>query len=184
MSMVNSWIETELGDFKLRFAKVEDVPLILTFIRELASYENLLDEVVATEKGLRESLFERKVAEVIIGEFKGEPVGFALFFHNFSTFVGKPGIYLEDLYVKPEMRGKGIGKIMLSFLGKLAVERKCGRLEWWCLNWNEPSIQFYKRMGAVPMEEWTVYRVTDNALDHLAGEFNGKSKQDKESKSE
>lgn len=176
MQMNNLYIETELSNFKLRFAEVGDVPLILTFIRELASYENLLDQVAATEEGLRESLFERKAAEVIIGEYKGEPVGFALFFHNFSTFVGKQGIYLEDLYVKPEMRGKGIGKIILSFLGKLAVERNCGRLEWWCLDWNEPSIQFYKSIGAIPMDEWTVYRVTSNALDHLAGEFREKSK--------
>lgn len=175
--MVNAYIETQLSDFKLRFAQAEDVPLILTFIRELASYENLLEEVVATEEVLRDSLFARRTAEVVFGEFKDEPVSFALFFHNFSTFLGKPGIYLEDLYVKPEMRGKGIGKIMLSFLADLAVERKCGRLEWWCLDWNEPSIRFYKKMGAVPMEDWTVYRVTDQALDRLAGEFRGNNKE-------
>lgn len=164
-------IDTKLNDFKIRFAEIEDVPLILEFIKGLASYENLLDEVVATEEILKESLFERKMAEVIIGEYKNEPVAFALFFHNFSTFLGRPGIYLEDLYVKPEMRGKGIGKMMLSFLAKLCVERKCGRLEWWCLDWNKPSIEFYKQMGAVPMDEWTVYRVCDNALDKLAKAF-------------
>jgi len=166
-------IDTNLDDFKIRFAEEKDVPLILEFIRELADYEKLLNEVVATEEILRESLFERKMAEVIIGEYKKEPVAFALFFHNFSTFLGRPGIYLEDLYVKPEMRGKGIGKKMLSYLAKLCVERKCGRLEWWCLDWNTPSIEFYKKMGAIPMDEWTVYRVCGDALNKLAMEFDG-----------
>jgi len=161
-------MDTKLDGFKLRFAQEKDVPLILSFIKELAEYEKMGDEVVATQEILKESLFVRKAAEVIIGEHEGIPVGFALFFHNFSTFLGRPGIYLEDLYVKPEMRGKGIGKIMLSFLAKLAVERKCGRLEWWCLDWNEPSIRFYKQMGAVPMDEWTVYRVCGKALVDLA----------------
>lgn len=166
-------IDTNLDDFKIRFAEEKDVPLILEFIRELADYEKLLNEVVATEEILRESLFERKMAEVIIGEYKKEPVAFALFFHNFSTFLGRPGIYLEDLYVKPEMRGKSIGKKMLSYLAKLCVERKCGRLEWWCLDWNTPSIEFYKKMGAIPMDEWTVYRVCGDALNKLAMEFDG-----------
>lgn len=133
----------------------------------------MLPEVVATEDILKESLFERKMAEVIIGEYKYEPVSFALFFYNFSTFLGLPGLYLEDLYVRPEMRGKGIGKLMLSFLAKLAVERKCGRLEWWCLDWNKPSIGFYKQLGAVPMEDWTVFRVTDETLVNLARDFSG-----------
>lgn len=164
-------LDTKLDDFRLRFAERSDVALILNFIKELANYEKMLDEVVATEEILLESLFERKVAEVIIGEYKNKPVAFALFFHNFSTFLGRPGIYLEDLYVRPEMRGKGMGKIMLSYLAKLAIERNCGRLEWWCLDWNEPSIQFYKQMGAVPMDEWTVYRVDDKALDELAMKF-------------
>jgi GNAT superfamily N-acetyltransferase len=164
-------IPTKLNDFKLRFAEINDVPLILEFIKELADYEKMLNEVVATEDILRESLFVRRAAEVVIGEYKNKPVAFALFFHNFSTFLGRPGIYLEDLYVKPEMRGKGIGKIMLSFLAKLAKERNCGRLEWWCLDWNESSIEFYTQMGAVPMDEWTVYRVHDDALDRLAGTF-------------
>lgn len=165
-------IDTKLNEFKIRFAEVKDVPLILEFIKELAQYENMLKEVVATEEILMESLFERKAAEVIIGEYENKPVAFALFFHNFSTFLGRPGIYLEDLYVKPEMRGKGIGKIMLSYLAKLSVERKCGRLEWWCLDWNEPSIKFYKQMGATPMDEWTVYRVCDDGLEKLADKFN------------
>lgn len=165
------FIDTKLSDFKLRFAELDDVPLILEFIKELAKYERMLPEVVATEELLRESLFERKIAEVIIGEFRDKPVGFALFFYNFSTFVGRPGIYLEDLFVKPEMRGQGIGEIMLSFLAKLAIERKCGRLEWSCLDWNEPSIKFYKRLRAIPMDEWTVYRVSDEGLNELAASF-------------
>lgn len=164
-------VDTKLDDFKLRFAEINDVPLIFEFIKELANYEKMIHEVVATEDDLIESLFERKVAEVIIGEYKNKAVAFALFFHNFSTFLGRPGIYLEDLYVRPEMRGKGIGKIMLSFLAKLAIERNCGRLEWWCLDWNESSIQFYKQMGATPMDEWTVYRVDDEELNSLAMKF-------------
>jgi GNAT superfamily N-acetyltransferase len=164
-------IDTKLDNFKIRFAEAGDVSLILEFIRGLADYEKMLDQVVATEEDLAESLFERKMAEVIIGEYENRPVAFALFFHNFSTFLGKPGLYLEDLYVKPEMRGKGIGRIMLSYLAKLALERKCGRLEWWCLDWNEPSIQFYKQLGAVPMDEWTVFRVHNEALVDLAGKF-------------
>lgn len=164
-------MNTKLDNFKLRFAKEKDIPLILQFIKELADYEELLHEVVATEEILMQSLFKQKVAEVVIGEYEDKPVTFALFFHNFSTFLGRPGIYLEDLYVQPEMRGKGIGKLMLSFLGKLAIERGCGRLEWWCLDWNEPSIEFYKKMGAIPMDEWTVYRVCDEALIDLAKEY-------------
>lgn len=161
-------IDTSLPDFKLRFAESEDVTLILSFIRELAEYEKMLPEVVATEEVLRESLFERNIAEVIIGEYRNEPVAFALFFHNFSTFLGRPGIYLEDLFVKPEMRGNGMGKIILSYLAELAIDRKCGRLEWWCLDWNEASIKFYKQVGAVPMDDWTVFRVSDEALYKLA----------------
>ncbi|OLN28815.1 GNAT family N-acetyltransferase [Desulfosporosinus metallidurans] len=164
-------IDTKMKDFKLRVADLKDVPLILEFIKELAEYEKMSQDVVATEEALRESLFERKMAEVIIGEYKDKPVSFALFFHNYSTFLGRPGLYLEDLYVKPEMRGKGIGKIMLSFLAKLAIERKCGRLEWWCLDWNEPSVKFYKQLGAAPMDDWTVYRVSDETLDTLARNF-------------
>lgn len=166
--MMKGLTDTRLKDFKIRFAEEKDSPLILWFIKELADYEKMLPEVAATEEILREALFERKAAEVIIGEYQNQPAAFALFFHNFSTFLGRPGIYLEDLYVKPEMRGKGMGKMMLSFLARLAIERKCGRLEWWCLDWNKPSIAFYKRIGAVPMEDWTVYRVSDEALTKLA----------------
>lgn len=168
---MSGWVNTKIDRYKLRFAQEKDIPTILNFIKELASYENLLCEVVATEESLRESIFEKKAAEVIIGEYNSEPVSFALFFHNFSTFVGHPGIYLEDLYVKPAMRGKGLGKILIAFMAKIAAERKCGRFEWACLDWNEPSIKFYKQMGAIPMDEWTVYRVCDKALDDLARTF-------------
>lgn len=168
---MQNMIDAKLSGFKLRLAEPKDVPLILDFIKELADYEELLDEVVATEEVLRESLFDRKIAEVVIGEYHNKPVSFALFFYNFSTFLGKPGIYLEDLFVKPEMRGKGIGRIMLSFLAKLALERKCGRLEWWCLDWNKSSVEFYRHLGAVPMDEWTVYRVDDKKLRLLAKSF-------------
>ncbi|HHY83295.1 MAG TPA: GNAT family N-acetyltransferase [Clostridiales bacterium] len=161
-------MDTNMKDFKLRFAEAKDVPIILNFIKELAEYEKMLNEVAATEENLKEFVFERKMAEVIIGEFKNKPVAFALFFYNFSTFMGRPGIYLEDLYIKPEMRGKGIGKIILSYLAKLCVERKYGRIEWSCLNWNKPAIEFYRKIGAVPMDEWTVYRVCDDALYKLA----------------
>ena len=163
-------IETKLNGFTLRFAEEKDSNTILTFIKALAEYENMTKDVVATEEVLRKSLFEKKVAEVVIGEFEGKPVCFALFFQNFSTFIGRPGIYLEDLFVMPEVRGKGIGKIMLSFLAGLAVERGCARLEWSCLDWNEPSIKFYKKQGAIPMDGWTVYRASDEALIKLAKE--------------
>ncbi len=154
---------------RIREATEEDVPLILSLIRELAEYEKLSDEVVATEDGLQDSLFgERRYAEVLIAEHDGAPAGFALFFHNFSTFLGKPGLYLEDLYVKPAFRGAGIGKKLLVSLASLAKGRGCGRLEWWVLDWNEPSIGFYMKLGAVPMEDWTVYRVTGQALEDLA----------------
>ncbi|NLW55479.1 MAG: GNAT family N-acetyltransferase [Firmicutes bacterium] len=164
-------MDTQLSGFKLRFAQPTDVSLILEFIKELAEYEEMLDEVIATEQILEASLFVKRTAEVIIGEYHNKPVSVALIFHNFSTFLGRPGIYLEDLFVRPEARGKGIGKIMLSFLAKLAVERKCGRLEWSCLDWNEPAINFYKHLGATPMDEWTVYRVSGENLIVLADSF-------------
>lgn len=161
-------INTNLDGFILRFADKKDAALILKFIRQLAEYEKMEYEVTATEKMLVEFIFEQKTAEVIIGEYEDKPVAFALFFQNFSTFLGKPGIYLEDIFVIPEMRGKGIGTTMLSFLAKLALKRNCGRLELSCLDWNESSIQFYKQIGAVPMDEWTVYRLQGEALDKLA----------------
>ncbi len=151
-----------------RSATTEDCKLILFFIKELAIYERMLDEVVATEELLREWLFEQKKAEVIFACEDGKEIGFALFFHNFSTFLGRAGIYLEDLFVLPEYRGKGYGKAILKELARIAVERKCGRLEWACLDWNKPSIDFYLSMGAVPMDEWTVYRVTGTTLKELA----------------
>ena len=154
---------------EMRVATEDDVPLILSFIRELAEHEKLSHEVVATEDVLRGSLFgERTGAEVVICYLSGTPAGFALFFHNFSTFLGRPGLYLEDLYVKPEMRGRGLGRALLVHLAKLARERGCGRMEWSVLDWNEPAIKLYKGIGAVPMDEWTVYRVTGDALEDLA----------------
>lgn len=156
---------------QFRFAVREDIPLILQFIRELADYEQLLHEVVATEEILEHWLFDKQKAEVILGEAGGETVGFALFFHNFSTFLGRSGVYLEDLYVKPSHRGKGYGKKFLQKLADIAVERGCGRLEWWCLDWNKSSIDFYLSLGAVPMDEWTVYRITGDTLTGMAEDF-------------
>lgn len=153
-----------------RFAEEEDTPLILQFIRELADYEGMLGEVVADESTLKEWIFRKQKAEVLFVLADGREVGFALFFHNFSTFLGRAGLYLEDLYVKPEYRGRGYGKAILKKLAAIAVERGCGRLEWWCLDWNKPSIDFYLSLGAQPMEDWTVYRITGDTLTSLAGE--------------
>ena len=154
----------------IRPATSADLPLIAQLIRELAEYEKLSDEVRFDEAVLGEQLFgPRPYAEVLIGEVDGEALGFALFFHNFSTFEGRPGIYLEDLFVRPEARGKGLGKALLVELARVAVERNCARLEWWVLDWNEPSIEFYRRLGARPMDEWTVMRVDGPALTDLAG---------------
>lgn len=153
---------------RFRAAVRADVPLILTFICELADYEGMLDEVVADEATLEEWLFDRRAAEVVFALEEGREVGFALFFHNFSTFLGRSGVYLEDLYVRPEHRGKGYGKALLKRLARIALERGCGRLEWWCLDWNRPSIDFYLSMGAEPMSDWTVYRVAGEALAELA----------------
>ena len=159
---------SQVPGFTIRFAGQADAPLILQFIKGLAEYEKLTHEVRATETQLRETLFgARRYAEVIIGEYKGEPVGFALFFHNYSTFLGQPGIYLEDLFVQPGMRGRGFGKALFTFLARLAVERNCGRLEWAVLDWNAPAIGFYKKLGATPMDEWTVFRLTGDALTTL-----------------
>lgn len=163
--------KTKVEDLLIREAKEDDNSLILQFIKDLADYEGLLSEVVATEEILYNSLFVKKQAEVIIAEYKGRPIGFALYFHNFSTFLGKANLYLEDLFVKPEYRGLGAGQALLACLAKIAVDRGCGRLDWWCLDWNESSIRFYKEMGAKPMDEWTVYRVDGDALPALAAKL-------------
>nr|WP_314463799.1 GNAT family N-acetyltransferase [uncultured Clostridium sp.] len=156
-------------ELTFRYAQESDTALILEFIKELADYEKMLDEVIATEELLKDWLFGQKKAEVIFALADGNEVGFALFFHNFSTFLGRAGIYLEDLFVKPEYRGKGIGKAIFKKLGAIARERGCGRLEWWCLDWNQPSIGFYRTMGAEAMDEWTVYRISGERLNELAG---------------
>ncbi|HZH44499.1 MAG TPA: GNAT family N-acetyltransferase [Lysobacter sp.] len=153
----------------LRPAVREDVPLILGFIRELADYEKLAHEVVADEAVLTEQLFgAHPAAEVVIAEVDGQPAGFALFFHNFSTFLGRRGLYLEDLYVRPAFRGHGLGLTLMRHLARIAVERGCGRFEWWVLDWNTPAIEFYRRLGAVGMGDWTVQRLTGDALRRLA----------------
>lgn len=157
--------------FSIRAATVEDIPVILGFIKDLAAYEKLPHEVTATEDLLRRNLFtERRTAEALLASEGDKYVGFAVFFHNFSTFLGKPGIYLEDLYVHPEFRGRGYGKALMIYLARLAQERDCGRFEWWVLDWNSPSIEFYRSLGAVPMDEWTVQRMTGDALTSLAGQ--------------
>ena len=153
-----------------RKAERKDVALILEFIRELADYEKMLDEVVATPELLEKWIFDERKAEVIFVLEGEREVGFALFFHNFSTFLGRAGIYLEDLYVRPECRGKGYGKALLKELARIAIERGCGRLEWWCLDWNRPSIDFYLSLGAEPMKDWTVYRIAGETLTQLAGD--------------
>ena len=155
---------------EFRYADERDAALILHFIRELAEYENMSADVVATEELLREWIFEKKKAEVIFALNGDVEVGFALFFHNFSTFLGRAGIYLEDLFVKPEFRGKGYGKGLLSQLARITKERGCGRLEWACLDWNKPSIDFYLSLGTKPMDEWTTYRVAGETLNKLAKE--------------
>ena len=155
-----------------RYAKEEDTSLILEFIKQLAIYEKMLDEVVATEDLLKEWLFDQKKAEVIFAVVDETEVGFALFFHNFSTFLGRAGIYLEDLYVREEYRGAGYGKSILQELARIAHERGCGRLEWWCLDWNKPSIDFYLSMGAEAMSDWTVYRIAGDTLDKIAQDQN------------
>jgi len=159
-----------MSSVTFRPAERKDVGLILDFIRALAEYEHMSDQVVADEAILEKELFDEKMAKVIFAVVEGKEVGFALYFHNFSTFLGRPGVYLEDLFVLPEYRGRGVGTALLRHLAAIAVERGCGRLEWWCLNWNQPSIDFYKNLGAVPMDEWTVYRVTGDTLTKMAEE--------------
>ena len=163
---------TPIPGLVLRMAGAADAELILEFVRELAEYERLSHAVTADAVTLREALFgSRPAAEVVIAEYEGAPAGFALFFTNFSTFIGRPGIYLEDLFVRPAYRRKGIGRVLLAWLARLAGERGCGRLEWAVLDWNEPAIRFYRELGAVPMDEWTVFRVAGEAIGRLAGEF-------------
>jgi GNAT superfamily N-acetyltransferase len=158
-----------VAEFEIRAAAVDDVPVIFSFIKKLADYEKLAHEVVATEQSLRETLFgARKTVEVAIGYLEKNPVGLVLFFHNYSTFLGRPGLYIEDLFVDESYRGRGFGAALLSHLARLAIERNCGRLEWSVLDWNEPAISFYKKLGAVPMSDWTVFRLTGQSLADLA----------------
>ncbi|HEX6436588.1 MAG TPA: GNAT family N-acetyltransferase [Candidatus Binatia bacterium] len=161
----------KLPDFEIAPASIEDVPLILAFIKKLAEYERLAHDVVATEDSLRRTLFEpRKTAEVAIGYFQKKPIGLVLFFHNYSTFLGRPGLYIEDLVVDEPYRRRGFGSALLRYVARLAVERNCGRLEWSVLDWNQPAVDFYTKLGAVPMSDWTVFRVTGQNLAKLAGE--------------
>jgi len=165
-------LSTSIPNFQIREANIGDCELILGFIKELADYEKLSHEVVASVETLEETLFgDPAYAQVIIAEYQGDAVGYALFFHNFSTFTGRPGIYLEDLYIQPQFRGKGFGKSLLSYIAKLAVEKRCTRVEWSVLDWNEPSIQFYRSIGAKPMDEWTVQRLDGEELNAFASEF-------------
>ena len=162
-------LQTSRPGLRIRLATVDDVGLILGFIRGLAKYEKLSHEVVADEETLGRSLFgEHRVAEVLVAEQDGQPAGFAVFFHSFSTFLGRAGLYLEDLFVKPELRGRGIGQELLTCLARIALDRGCGRLEWSVLDWNEPALRFYRRLGAEAMDGWTVQRVTGAALERLA----------------
>ncbi len=161
--------DTEIAGLELRFAEPGDCQLVLEFIRELAEYEGLAQEVVASQDMLDRSLFgPRPAAEVVLAFLDGEAVGFAVFFHNFSTFLGQAGLYLEDLFVRPAARGKGVGRSILRYLARLAVDRGCGRMEWWVLNWNKTAIDFYDSLGAEAMDEWTVYRLSGDDLDRLA----------------
>lgn len=165
-------IDTKIEDFRISKAERKDVPVVLDFIKKLAEYEKLTHEVVASEENLERFLFgKEKAAEVVIGYYKDMPVGFALYFFSFSTFLAKPGIYLEDLYVLEEQRGKGFGKALLSYLASVAVEKGCGRLEWAVLDWNEPSIKFYKSLGANMLDDWIVNRVSGDTLKALASQF-------------
>ena len=164
-------IERTAPSFQIRFAGERDIPVILQLIRDLADYERAPNEVIATEELLRENLFgKHPAAEVLLGEEAGEPVSFALFFHNFSTWMGRPGLYLEDLFVRPEKRGKGYGRALLVRLAQIAHERECGRMEWAVLDWNEPAIQFYRKLGSRPNHDWTIFRLTRDGIAQLARE--------------
>lgn len=162
------FVETKIEDYRLKHATIEDVTSILALIHALAEYENLMPLVQTTEEDLRKYLFEQKMAEVVIGVYHDEPVGYILFFHNYSTFTGKPGIYLEDLFVKPEYRKMGFGKIFFEYLGSLAKKRNCRRLEWTCLDWNEPSIRFYESRGGKRRKEWNLFRLDGKELEALS----------------
>lgn len=162
--------QPEVSKFSIREAQKEDVGIILQLIKELAAYENLLDKVTASEEVLVDSIFTKKKAEVILAEYEGKPIGYALYFYNFSTFLGRHGVYLEDIYIRSEYRGMGFGRKILSFIAKRAKEQGCERFEWACLNWNEPSMKFYKEMGAHPMDEWVIYRLENKALMNLTKE--------------
>ena len=166
-------IMSSSSEFRIEAATESDIPLILTFIKGLAQYEGLAHEVVATEENLRDSLFgPRASAEVVMGYSGTEPAGFAVFFHNYSTFLGRSGLYLEDLFVLPEWRGRGLGRALLGYVARIAVARGYGRLEWSVLDRNEPAIRFYRALGARAMDEWTIYRLTGEALEQLSGELN------------
>lgn len=167
----NNYIDTKIDKFKIKFATKKDVPFIVEQIKKLANYEKMSNKVVLTNEILLDSLFNKKSAEALIGEYDSKSISYAVFFHNFSTFTGKRGMYLEDIYVDVEYRRRGIGKIMLSFLAKLAKERDCSRFEWACLDWNEPSKKFYKELGAVPMEDWTIFRIDGDRLEKLSNSF-------------
>ena len=158
------------NNFSIRPARIEEAGLVYDFICKIAEYEKMLDEVEATRESVYQTVFVEKSAEVVFAEEDGEVIGFALYFHNYSTFVGRKGLYLEDLFVLPEKRGKGYGKALLKYLANLAVERHCGRMEWVCLNWNAPSIAIYKSIGAIPMDEWTTYLMTEDRLKEFAAE--------------
>jgi GNAT superfamily N-acetyltransferase len=162
-----------MTNFEIRTTTEADVPIILSLIRDLAEYERAPDAVVVTEAGLREVLFgANRSAEVLLALEKGNPVGFAVYFYNFSTWLGRPGLYLEDLFVRPDVRGKGYGRALLERLAQIAQERGCGRMEWAVLDWNDPAIQFYRKLGAEPMNEWTVFRLTKEGIAKLAGAAN------------
>ncbi|MEN8433677.1 GNAT family N-acetyltransferase [Clostridium septicum] len=162
------YYNTNIENFVLRETSVEDIQIILSLIKDIAEYENMLDQVIATEDSLRESIFENNRAKVLLGELDGKVVGYALYFYNFSTFVGREGLYLEDIFINPKVRGKGLGKEIFKVLGKIAKKNGCKRMEWVCLDWNKPSINFYKSLGSKAMDEWTIYRLTDNEIEKLS----------------
>ena len=162
------YIQTSIDNLRLKKAKIEDTGLILDLIKEIATYEKMLDQVVATEESLKESIFNKKEAEVLLVELNKEVIGYVLYFFNYSTFIGRGGFYLEDIYIKEQYRKNGYGKAIFKVLGKIAYENGCERMEWACLNWNKPSIEFYKSLGAVGLDEWTVYRLTRDKIKALA----------------